>query len=454
MEDITDADCMHAKKICKDFEIKHLGEYHDLYLKSDTLLLADVFENFKKICLKIYHLDPVKFLSAPGLAWEAALTKTKIRIINSYWYAINGRGIGGGICYVIHWHAKANNKYTKDYAKNKESSYLKYWNVNDLYGWAMSQKLPVNKVEWIENTSQFNENFIKNYNENSDEGYFLEIDVQYPKKLHKLHNVLPFLFERMKIEKVEKLVTNLHEKTEYVIPIRNWKQALDHGLILWKVHRAIKFNQKAWLKLYIGINTELRQKAENNFEKYFFKLMNNAFFEKTMENVRKHRNIKLVTTERRRNYLESESNFHATKFFSENLLAIEMRKTQIIVNKPVYLGLQILDLNKTVVYESWYDYVKLKYGENAKLCCMDIDSLIVHVKADGVYKDITEDVETRFDTSNFEIDRPLPKEKKKKIIGLMKNKLDGQIIEEFFVLRAKIYSYLKDNNDEDKKAKA
>ena len=148
----------------------------------------------------------------------------------------------------------------------------------------------------------------------------------------------------MKIEKSEKLVTNLHDKTEYVIYIRNLKQALNNGLILKKVHRVMKFIQKAWLKSYIDTNTKIRQKANNNFEKDFFKLMNNAVFGKTMENVRKHRNIKLVTTERRKNYLVSEPNYHTTKFFTENLLVIEMRKNQILmknIKELVYLGLSI-----------------------------------------------------------------------------------------------------------------
>ena len=230
----------------------------------------------------------------------------------------------------------------KDYVENKELPYIQYWDVNNLYGWAMLQKLPVNNFEWIKDTSQFNEDFIKNYNEESDEGYFLEVDVQYLEKLHELHNDLPFLPERMKIEKVEKLVANLHDKTEYVIHIRNLKQALNHGLVLKKVHRVIKFNQNAWLKPYIDMNTDLRKKAKNDFETDFLKLINNAVFGKTMENVRKHRDIKLVTTERRRNYLVSEPNYHTRKFFTENLLAIEMKKTEILMNKPVCLGLSIL----------------------------------------------------------------------------------------------------------------
>ena len=203
MEDITDADYAHAKRVCKDFEIKNLGEYHDLYVQSNTLLLADVFENFRNMCLKIYELDPAKFLSAPGLAWQAALKKTKVKLdllTDIDMLLMVEKGIRRGICHSIYRYAKANNKYMKDYDKNKESSYLKYWDVNNLYGWAMSQKLPVNNFEWIKDTSQFNEDFMKNYNEESDEGYFLEVDVQYLENIHELHNDLPFLSERIKLK--------------------------------------------------------------------------------------------------------------------------------------------------------------------------------------------------------------------------------------------------------------
>ena len=189
----------------------------------------------------------------------------------------------------------------------------------------------------------------------------------------------------------------------------------------------------------IDINTKLRQKAKNNFEEDFFKLMNNAVFGKTVENVKKHRNIKLVTTEKRRNYLVSEPNCHTTKLFTENLLAIEMIKIQILMNKPVYLGLSILDLSKTVMYQFSYDYVKPKYVESVKLCYMDAGIFIPHVKTDDICKDIAENVETRFDTSNFKIDRLLPKGKNEIIIGLMKNELGGQIMKEFVWLRAKTY---------------
>ena len=216
LEDITDADYMHAKRVCKDYEIKHLGECYDLYLKNDTLLLADLFENFREMCLKVCHLDPEKFLSAPGFAWQAALKQTegKLELLTDIdMLLMVEKGIRGGICHTIHRYSKANKKYLKDCDKNKESSYLKYWDVNNLYGWAMSQKLSVNNFERIEDTYQSNEDFIKNYNEESHEGYFLEVDVKYLEKLHELHNYFPFLPERMKFEK-------------YIIHIRNLKQAL------------------------------------------------------------------------------------------------------------------------------------------------------------------------------------------------------------------------------------
>ena len=181
--------------------------------------------------------------------------------------------------------------------------------------------------------------------------------------------------------------------------------------------------------------------------------MNNAVFGKTMENVRKHRDIKLVTTDNRRNQLLTEPNYHAIKCSSENLLAIEMKKTKVKMNKPIYLRLSILEISKILMYEFWYDYMKPKYGDNVKLCYMDTDSFIIYIKTEDFYKDIADDVEKRFDTSNYEVDRTLPKGKNKKVIGLMKDELRGKIITEFVALRPKTYSSLTTDCKEDKKAK-
>ena len=226
-----------------------------------------------------------------------------------------------------------------------------YLDTNNLYGWAMSQKLPVNGFKWVNGLSRFNEDFIENHNENSDVGYFLEIDKEHPKKLFSSHKELPFLPERRKLEKVEKLVCSIEDKEKYVIHMRALKKSLNNGLILKDVNKVIQFNQEAWLKLYIDMNTKLGKEAKNEFEKDFFKLMNNSVFGKTMKNVRKHRDIKLVTTDEKRNKLVSEPNYHTTKRFSENLLAIEMKKTKVKMNKPIYLGMSILDISKTLMYE-------------------------------------------------------------------------------------------------------
>ena len=304
MENIDDIDYKHGSNVFKIFKLKNLGEYHDLYVQSDTLLLADVFENFRNKCLEVYELDPTHFLSLPGLAWQAFSKKTnvKLELLTDYdMLLIVEEGIRGGICHSIHRHAKANNKYMKNYDESKESSYIQYLDANNLYGWAMSQKLPVNNFKWVEYTSKINEEFIKNYNENSYKGYILEVDVKYPKKLHDLHSDLPFLPKRIKVDKCKKLVCNLHNKNKYVAHIKSLKQALNHGLKLKRVHRIIEFNQKAWFKPYIDMNTELRKLAKDDFEKDLFKLMNNAVFGKTMETSRKHRDIKLVTIVKKRN---------------------------------------------------------------------------------------------------------------------------------------------------------
>ena len=180
-----------------------------------------------------------------------------------------------------------------------------------------------------------------------------------------------------------------------------------------KIHRVIKFNQNAWLKPYIDMSTDLWKTAKNDFGKDFFKLMNNAVFGKTMENVRKHTDIKLATAEIRKNYLVSEPNYYPTKVFTENLLAIEKRKTQIFMSEPVYWEFSILELSKKLRYEFWYDYVKPKYFEKGNFCYMDTDifSFIAYIKTDDIYKVIAGDVETRFDTSNDELDKALSEEK-------------------------------------------
>ena len=196
------------------------------------------------MCLDIYELDPVYFVSAPGLAWQACLKKTGVKLellTDIDMLLMVEKGTRGGICQAIHRYAKANNKYMKNYDKNNESSYIEYLDANNLYGWAMSQKLPVKGFKWVKKKklSKLNEVFIKKYNEDRNKGYFLEVDIDYLKNLFDSHKDLPFLPERKKVGKVEKLICSIEDKEKYVIDIRALKQTLNHGLKLKKVDRIV-----------------------------------------------------------------------------------------------------------------------------------------------------------------------------------------------------------------------
>ena len=480
-EHISDEDYNHALKVWKTFSLKNMGEYHDLYLTSDILLLADVFENFRKTCLEYYNLDPCHYFTSPGLAWDAMLKMTKIQLelmTDVDMYLFIEKGLRGGISYIANRYGKANNKYMKDYNVNEPSNYIMYLDANNLYGWAMCQYLPTGGFRWftkkdIQELNDLDPNdYLFQYSETDEKGLIFEVDLEYPEELHDLHNNYPLAPEKIKVTKdmisdysrkmaekfnistglVHKLIPTLGKKEKYVLHYRNLQLYVNLGMKLTKIHRVLEFNQSPWLKQYIDFNTQKRTNAKNSFEKDFFKLMNNSVFGKTMENIRKRVNVKLITDKKQLLKWASKPTFVNSKIFNENLVALNKIKEQIKLNKPAYVGMCILDLSKTLMYDFHYNYIKQKYGSKAKLLFTDTDSLTYEIEAEDVYQDFWKDKDL-FDNSDYPENSPYFYKKNKKVIGKFKDEAAGVPIIEFVGLRSKMYSYIKEEDGKIKEQK-
>ena len=470
-EHITDEEYQHAQNVWNKFGLSSMGEYHDLYLKSDILLLADVFENFRKACQQYYELDPAHYFTSPGLSWDAMLKMTEIElelISDVDMFQFIEKGMRGGISYIANRYGKANNKYMKNYNPEEVSKYIMYLDANNLYGWAMSQYLPTGGFKWL--TEE--EVDLSKYNNESEKGLVLEVDLEYPEELHDLHNDYPLASEKIKITEdmlspycreiaekfkvkvglVEKLVPTLLNKERYVLHYRNLQLYMSLGLKLTKIHRALEFDQSPWLKPYIDFNTKKRAGAKNSFEKDFFKLMNNSVFGKTMENLRKRQDIKLVTDEEKLAKWASRPSFISCKIFNEDLVAVHKMKTTLTLNRPAYVGMCILDLSKTLMYNFHYNYIKSKYGDKARFLFTDTDSLMYEIEADDVYQDFWKDKHL-FDNSDYPKNSPFFDSSNKKVIGKFKDEAAGIPIVEFVGLKSKMYSYIKDDEQESRTAK-
>ena len=446
---ISEEDYQHAQNVWKIFDMKTMRDYHDLYLESDVLLLSDVFENFRDVCIDNYSLDPAFYYTAAGLAWDACLkiTKVELELLKDYeMLMMVEKGIRGGVSMISTRYGKANNPYMKDYDPDQPTKFISYLDANNLYGWAMSKPLPTHGFRWMKREE------LKNW---KNQPCILEVDLTYPEKHHDLHNDYPLAPERITVNKVEKLIPNLNDKTKYVIHHETLKLYLSLGLKLTKIHRGIKFEESAWLKPYIDLNTDLRAKAKNDFEKDFFKLMNNSVFGKTMENIRNRVDIRLVTRESQAKKLTCKPNYQHQTIFSKNLAAVHMKKVSLKFNKPVYLGMSILDLSKTLMYDFHYNYIKPKYDDRAKLLFTDTDSLAYEIQTEDFYRDISSDVKSKFDTSNYPKNHPsgILTGVNKKVIGMFKDEAAGKQIAEFVGLRAKLYSYRVEKSYEEKKCK-
>ena len=256
----------------------------------------------------------------------------------------------------------------------------------------------------------------------------------------------------MTIGKVEKLIPNLMDKEKYVLHYRNLQLYLKLGMKLTKIHRALEFSQSNWLKKYISFNTKMRSQAKNSFEKDFFKLMNNSVFGKTMENLRKRSNIKLVSEPQEMVKLASRPTYLSHKIFHENLVAVNIKPVKIRLDKPNYVGMCILDLSKTLMYDFHYNYVKQKFSDGAQLLFTDTDSLTYHIKTEDAYHDFFADREL-FDNSDYPENSEFYFNENKKVAGKFKDETAGEPIRDFVGLKSKMYSYLKDNDQNNKTAK-
>ncbi|KYN21199.1 hypothetical protein ALC57_06426 [Trachymyrmex cornetzi] len=333
--------------------IRTLGEYSDLYLKTDVLLLADIFENFRESCVASYGLDPVYYYTMPGFAWDATLKHTRIRfelLTDIDMVMFIERDIRGGLSQCSGRYAQANNKYMRSYDPSEPSTYLMYYDVNNLYGWAMCQPLPYAEFRWVKDVVNFDVSAIA---PDSPTGYILEVDLEYPQRLHDQHIDLPFC------------------------PTRD------------------KPPGKREDKLLATLNTNFKTRAKNDFEKNLYKLMNNAVFGNTMENVRNHVDVKLITKWDGRYGTEAmiaKPNFHSRSIFAENLIAVELRKLEMKFNKPIYMGMCIFDISKVCLYEFHYVYMLPLFHDKCKIIYTDTDSLIYRVECENIYETMKRDI--------------------------------------------------------------
>jgi hypothetical protein len=453
-------------------------DYHDLYLKTDVLLLADVMEQFRKTCMKDNQLDPFHYVTLPSFAWDACLkmSKVKLQLIKDInMYLMVESGIRGGISMILNRFSQANNKYMPNFDKSKPSKFIWYGDANNLYGWSMSQPLPVDGFQW--NTQKWTKDNILNIAETGNKGYIFEVDLDYPIELHDSHRYYPLAPQRMivtndklsqyskdvkeKLElsnvEVEKLIPNLNNKTKYVVHYRNLQLYLKLGLVLKNVHRCIEFNQQPWMKQYIDFNTAKRSvKGISDFEKDLYKLLNNACFGKTMENVRNRINVRLIKNDKQFNKLSKSPFFnkwhHLDDDNEESLVAVHMNKPSVILDKPIVCGFSILDLSKYLMYDFFYNTLKPIYNDKVKVNMTDTDSLLLEIETDDFYSDMKL-FKDKLDLSEYPENHPLYDASNRKVIGKFKDESNGTPITEFVGLRSKMYSFIDVNSHEKQTAK-
>jgi hypothetical protein len=444
---ITDEEYNIALGVWNTLKEKTLRQYTKTYMKLDVLLLADIFENFRKICFKTYEMDPLHFCTSPSLSWNAMLRKTQIELPLITYYDIYMKfeqNIRGGVSFIGHGHSIANNPYMENFDPNKPIKYILDLDMNNLYGTVMTKSLPYKNIRY--DNKSFN---INKYNENSKIGAILGVDLEIPTDKHDYFKDFPFAAEHRN----GKLCLTLEDKFNYGIHISCLKYFVSKGLILKKVHWVILFDQKPWMKPYIDLNTEKRREAsvnKNKFEEDFYKLMSNSVYGKTMENVRKRQNIKLCNNGKQVSKLIMKPTYKHRTVIDENMILVHMLKNKIKLDKPIYVGWAILELAKLEMYKFWYDVIKPYFGDKAKLLMSDTDSLCIEFTDMNPYEFIKNNSE-HFDLSNYSDDHFIfeginkaiiteMKTKNEKRLGKMKDELGGIISREFVGIKSKMYA--------------
>jgi hypothetical protein len=458
---ISDEEYKFAQDVWKAFNIQTLGEYADLYLKTDILLLADVFENFRNSCLSMYGLDPAHYYTLPGFSFDAMLKYTGVEIelltdLDMLMFVESG--IRGGISQCSKRYAKANNKYMGvKYEKDKPNTYLLYLDENSLYAWAMKNPLPLKNYQWCYNMSV---GTILELVKDPTVGCIIEVDLIYDRDLHDKHKDYPLCAERKcpPNAKCKKLLLTLHDKEKYVIHHRMFEFVLRHGLKVKAIHRVLRFTQSPWLEPFIDLNTVHRTEAKNDFEKNLYKLCSNAIFGKTMEDKRNRCDFKLKSKWEGRHGIKNliaRPNFKKTTIFSEDLVAVETSKMEILMDKPIIIGMAVLEISKLLMYQFHYDYMKPRFDDKCQIMYTDTDSFIYEFfNIDDIYDEIREKADMHYDTSDY----PQPNiynipAVNKKRPGFMKDENNGRVMTEFVGLRSKMYSVRVNGVDAMKKAK-
>ena len=451
-KNISDEDYEHAKSVFEKFECKNLLDYSILYLKTDICHLSDIFQKFSKFAYKTYNLDLTHSYTLPGFSWQAMLKLTKIElelISDPDMYLFLMDAIRGGISVCNKKHVIADNKYINETTKNNK--YLMYLDANNLYGVSMIQSLPYKNFKWSDNLTL-----------NKIQTGIYEVDIEIPTNLHnkfKDYPVCPeiknipennlseyqtYLNDKLNIKytgKDKKLILDLLSKKNYKIYYKNLMYYINLGVKITKIHKILTFDEKPFLKEYIDLNTNLRKNSKNDLEKDLFKLMNNAIFGKSMENVLNRSNIKLINNDPEKLLkLIREPNFQHAYEISDKLFLVESTPIKTVFNKPIYIGACILETSKLHMYQFWYDHLKNKYNNKVELIYTDTDSLIIQVETDDIYKDMFED-KNLYDFSEYPKNHPNYDIINKKALGLFKDELKSKIITEFIGLKPKMYSF-------------